>query len=213
MLGIVGGAALSSSACSGSEPESCVGGCEQQMLSGPHIEVAQGSAALAAIEVLNPQAPDGGGAGGCGVQTWSGPGVASAMYPPVDYELVCPAHPQDAGWVAETCAVRYPCMPSPDPLYGGASCTSVWIQMSAPFGSSTRCSITIISVTGERQTFEARGAWATWSYHCRTGLGDCIEITPFSAYPSRVTVTFAPAAGGQGEPDGGGAVGGERRRQ
>jgi hypothetical protein len=213
VLCIVGGAALSSSACSGSgpegsEPESCVGGCEQQMLSGPHIQVAQGSTALAAIEILNPQAPDGGSAGGCGVHTWSGEGIASATYPPVDFELVCPAYPQDAGWASETCAARYPCMPSGNQLDGGASCTSAWIRMSAPFGSSSRCSITVISVMGERQTFEAEGAWATWSYHCRTGLGECIEITPFSAYPSQVTVTFAPAAGGRAEPDGGGAVDG-----
>jgi hypothetical protein len=62
---------------------------------------------------------------------------------------------------------------------------------------------------GERQAFEVTGAWATYSYLCHTGLGQCIEITPFSTYPSQVTIRFARPDPGTSGSDGGGAIDGQ----
>ena len=176
----VGVAAMALPACSGDKSNDCQYACEQVGASGPHIDITPNGASIAAIETLAPgRTSDASSVGGCSV-SWSSLALGQA-------EPVCPAPSVDAGWVVDTCAKRYPCAPpSGYQLDGGLGCTQAWINM-----AGDRCAVTVISITGERQTFEASVVGTAFAYRCRTGMDECVDISSLQTTPSQITITFA----------------------
>jgi hypothetical protein len=181
----VGGCVASAailSACSSSSDEDCGGGCEQVQVSGPHVYVASGGAAIAAIETASPCAS---GHASCGL-SWSTPALSgtAAVGTPI---VLAPEI--DAGWASEVCAERFLCAPASAPAGDSATgCGEAWLDVGA-----SNCVLTIVATTGERRTFETELGPCTY-YRCRTGLGQCVTSGGCSALPTSISVTFAPAA-------------------
>ena len=171
------------------------------MLSGPGITLTPGSASIAAIELLSSV-----GHGGCGVSwlNWPVP-TSRTLGQPRRVEQICPGvSPTDAGWTANSCASRHACMPDGQPPDGGAECRWATIDVLGWTGETTICAVTVISTTGERQSFEVSGAFDTKSYLCNANPGQCVEIFPLHvSVPSEMTLTFAPPARDAAAPEGG----------
>jgi hypothetical protein len=170
----------------------CKYACAQTVATGPHIEITNNGPSIAAIETLAlGSISDASGGGGCAV-SWSSLAVGKA-------QPVCSAPPVDAGWIGDGCAHRYPCdAPNGYQLDGGSSCTQAWVNME---GDS--CAVTVISTTGERQTFEVAVVGTSFAYRCRTGMGQCVEIWSTQTAPSHITITFASPMGGATVVEGG----------
>ena len=188
-----GVAAMALVACSSDNSIDCKYACEQVVATGPYIEITHNGASIAAIETLAPGGTsDASDVGGCAV-SWSSLAFGQA-------QPVCPALPVDAGWVGDVCAKRYPCAaPNGYQLDGGFACTQAWINM-----EGDRCAVTVISTTGERQTFEAAVVGTSFAYRCRTGMNQCVEIWSIQTVPSHITLTFASSSSGATVADGGG---------
>jgi hypothetical protein len=184
-------------ACSGDNGNDCKYACEQARATGPYIEITHNGTSIAAIETLGPgSASNATSLGGCAV-SWSS--LAGSVG---QAEPVCPAPPIDAGWAVDACAKRYPCAaPNGYQLDGGFACTQAWIDMD---GDS--CAVTVISTTGERQTFEAAVVGTSFAYRCRTGMDQCIDVWSIQTAPSNITITFASPNGGATVADGGNAT-------
>jgi len=183
-----------SPACSGDKSDDCKYACEQASASGPYIAITPNGVSIAAIETLAPgKTSDSSSVGGCSV-SWGSLAVSVDQSEPV-----CPAPSVDAGWVADACAKRYPCAPPGSyQLDGGSACTQAWINM-----AGDRCALTVISTTGERQTFEATVVGGAFAYRCRTGLDECVDVWSVQTAPSNITITFASPNGGTPVQDGG----------
>lgn len=148
-------------------------------------EIVAKYASIAAIETA---APCGDAQDPCGVAfdtpAWVGPGD------PVSPPLV------DAGWATDLCARRYACREPPPPLAldGAASsavtCGRAWLNLRMV----NHCLATVISSTGERQSFEVtKTTGECRSFRCRRGPGECysLEQCAFELSPSSITVYFA----------------------
>jgi hypothetical protein len=186
--------AMAVPACSGDNGDDCKYSCEQPRATGPYIEVTPSGASIAAIETLAPgRTSDGVSVGGCAV-SWSGLVVELGQTEPV-----CPASPVDAGWAVDACAQRYLCTPPNGyQLDGGFACTHAWLNM-----NGDRCVVTVISTSGERQTFEVTVIGTSSGYRCRTGTDQCVDIRSVQTDPSQITLTFASPDGGTSTIDGG----------
>ena len=178
------GSSPSGNGPSGSSPEDCPIICEGMRPTGPHIDLAPSGAAIAAIETLAAQSASY-GAEVCNV-SWSELSTSLAA----QADPVCPAQAMDAGWVADACAKHYSCLATGHPLDGGSGCAQAWIDLSAE-----HCLVTVISTTGERQSFEVRRSDLV-SYSCHTGDGQCVERGSYPVSPSEITITFASPDGG-----------------
>ena len=209
MTCLTGVVAMALVACSGDNSSDCKDACEQAVDSsdnssdckyacdpavatGPYIETTNNGASIAAIETLaSGGTSDAGGGGGCAV-SWSTFAIGRV-------QPVCAAPPVDAGWVGDGCAKRYPCeAPNAYQIDGGFACTQAWINM-----EGERCAVTVISTTGERQTFEAAVVGTSFAYRCRAGMNQCVEIWSTQTSPSHITITFVSPSGGATAADGG----------
>ena len=180
---------LAWSACSSSH-ESCPAVCELVTMTGPRIEVAPGDPSIAAIETLSSPLAFAGYVVG-----W---GLYSSV--PATAQSICPAEVVDAGWETEGCAERYPCTPDNTPS-GNSACTVAWIDMQAE-----HCLVTVISTTGERQSFEVMQSRPAVYSRCHTEDGTCVSSGGPSVWPMAITVSFAPVDAGPNESDGAGSV-------
>jgi hypothetical protein len=155
-----GGTSSDSSPCSGP-----VGRCEPLPLTTSTINLASGSAPIAAIETS-------GCAVSWSVHLWSDsfPNVASTA---------CVAGATSDG--SSNC-VRYPCSPAD----GGISCAEALVQI-----YTTHCSVTVIATTGETQTFDITLSPGTYRIFCRTSDGTCVENSPQIVTPPQVTLAFS----------------------
>jgi hypothetical protein len=63
--------------------------------------------------------------------------------------------------------------------------------------------VSVISTTGERQTFEAAVVGSAFAYRCRSGLDECVDIWSVQTAPSHITITFASPNGPTPVDDGG----------
>ena len=151
-----------------------VGRCEPLPLTTSRINLASGSAPIAAIETS-------GCAVSWSVHLWSDsfPNVASTA---------CVAGATSDG--SSNC-VRYPCSPAD----GGISCAEALVQI-----YTTHCSVTVIATTGETQTFDITLSPGTYRIFCRTSDGTCVENSPQIVTPPQVTLAFSLLDSGVDRP-------------
>lgn len=141
---------------------------------------------MAAIETLASPAPyDAGFQGTCDVMWWA---------PTYDISSRTPVCALDSGPIATPCTQRFDC-PS-DPAYG--HCREAWINM-----TTNSCQVTVISVTGQRSSFQV--AKASEPIHSRCSFDCCgddcgppwdEDVLIYPGLPENVTLTFGPSDGG-----------------
>lgn len=146
-------------------PRTCTeqtGGCDPLGITGPSIGLSKGSSLIAAIET----------SGGCGI-SWSTRNMAATMFKDAPSSSCSSGSP----------CLHYDCIPQND---GGHGCTGAWIH------TGVSCSVTVIPITGESQSFEVTATKPWYHNYCWTGTGQCVDNTSLaSVWPVAVTLTFA----------------------